>query len=65
MWGREPRFNSTAILTFIIGALAGAAVALLYAPTTGRKLQRQIKDTWEDQVENVQDVVKKIKRELP
>jgi gas vesicle protein len=67
MFGRrEPSFNVYSVLTFIIGALAGAAVALLYAPTTGRKLQRQIKealkDALEDQVENVQDAVKKFTR---
>lgn len=46
----------------IIGALAGAAIALLYAPTSGRKLQRQLKDALDDQVENVQDAVKKFTR---
>jgi gas vesicle protein len=62
MFGREPRFNGYALLTFVIGALAGAAIALLYAPASGKKLQRQLKDAWEDQVDNVQDVVKKIVR---
>jgi gas vesicle protein len=63
MFGRrEPTFNIYSLLTFIIGALAGAAVALLYAPTTGRKLQRQLKDALDDQVENVQDAVKKFTR---
>jgi len=63
MFGRrEPTFNIYSVLTFIIGALAGAAVALLYAPTSGRKLQRQLKDALDDQVENVQDAVKKFTR---
>jgi gas vesicle protein len=63
MFGRrEPTFNIYSVLTFIIGVLAGAAVALLYAPTTGRKLQRQLKDVLDDQVENVQDAVKKFTR---
>lgn len=63
MFGRrEPTFNIYSLLTFIIGALAGAAVALLYAPTSGRKLQRQLKDALDDQVENVQDAVKKFTR---
>ena len=50
------------MLTFFIGALAGAAIALLYAPSSGRKLQRQLKDVLDDQVENVQDAVKKFTR---
>ena len=63
MFGRrEPTFNIYSLLTFIIGALAGAAIALLYAPTSGRKLQRQLKDALDDQVENVQDAVKKFTR---
>ena len=28
----------------VVGALAGAAVALLFAPSTGQKLRRQIRD---------------------
>ena len=60
MFGRKPRrFNFFSFLAFILGAAAGASVALLYAPTTGRKLQKQLKDVIEDQVENVQSAVKR------
>jgi len=45
---------------FTFGALAGAAVALLYAPTTGRKFQKQVKDVLEDQMDSVQHIVKKV-----
>lgn len=58
----EPTFNIYSLLTFIIGALAGAAVALLYAPTTGKRLQRQIRDVLDDKFENAQDAVKKFTR---
>jgi gas vesicle protein len=54
-------------LTFLFGALAGAAVALLYAPMTGKKLQRKfvdatekVRDVVEDSVDNVQSVLRKV-----
>ncbi len=58
----EPTFNMYSLLTFIIGVLAGAAVALLYAPTTGKRLQRQIRDVLDDKFEDAQDAVKKFTR---
>jgi gas vesicle protein len=45
---------------FLIGAVAGAATALLLTPITGRKLQKQLKDVVEDQVDNVEKLVKKV-----
>jgi gas vesicle protein len=47
-------------LFFAAGAVTGAVVALLYAPTTGRKFQKQVKEVLEDQFGNVQNVVKKV-----
>jgi gas vesicle protein len=47
-------------LLFAAGAITGAVVALLYAPTTGRKFQKQVKEVFEDQFGNVQNVVKKV-----
>lgn len=44
-------------VSFAIGAVAGAVTALLFAPTTGKKLQKQIKNTFEDQVDNVEKLV--------
>lgn len=53
--------------TFVIGAAAGATVALLYAPMSGRKLQRKLADATEkakgaveDSVDNVQNVLRKV-----
>jgi len=54
-------------LTFAIGAVAGAALALLYAPMTGKKMQRKVadatervKDVVEDSVDNIQSVLRKV-----
>ena len=44
-------------LFFVIGSAVGAIVALLLAPTTGRKLQKQIREVIEDKVEVVKRAV--------
>ena len=45
---------------FVIGAVAGAATALLFTPMTGKKMQKQLKDVVEDQYDNVEKIVKKV-----
>ena len=59
----EQKTNLTALLfTFVSGALAGAAVALLYAPMSGKRLQRKVADVAEqvaDKVEDLQDQVRR------
>jgi gas vesicle protein len=46
-------------VSFTLGAISGAVTALLLAPTTGKKLQKQLKSVVEDQVDNVEKLVKK------
>jgi gas vesicle protein len=62
------------MLMFALGVVTGAAVALLYAPMTGRKMQKKVGDVtdkvidatdkvldkMEEKVENMQHFVKKI-----
>ncbi len=62
------------MMVFALGVVAGAAVALLYAPMTGKKMQKKVGDVTdkvldatdkvldkvEQQVESVQGFVKKI-----
>jgi gas vesicle protein len=38
----------TVLLAFVIGAVAGAAVALLYAPASGREMRDFLGDTARD-----------------
>ena len=66
MFNKNHGFRSF-FLTFAIGAVAGAALALLYAPMTGRKLQRKVadatervKDVVEGSVDNIQNVLRKV-----
>ena len=47
-------------VSFAIGALTGAATALLFAPMKGSKLQKKVLDVVEDQVGNVEKIVKKV-----
>ncbi len=66
MFNKKSSFTSFA-LTFALGAVAGAAAALLFAPMTGRKLQKKVADATErvmdvveDSVGNVQNVLRKV-----
>jgi uncharacterized membrane-anchored protein YhcB (DUF1043 family) len=45
---------------FVAGAATGVVAALLLAPMTGKKLQKQLKNVYEDQVDNVEKIVKKV-----
>jgi gas vesicle protein len=66
MFNKKNSFGSFA-LTFALGAVAGAAVALLFAPMTGKKMQKKVadatervKDVVEDSVDNVQNLLRKV-----
>jgi len=52
---------SSVILSFFLGSLVGAAVALLLAPEPGRKTRRKIKEFAEDVVEKAQDSLEEVK----
>jgi gas vesicle protein len=57
----EKKFPWTKVaISFVIGAAAGAVTALLLAPTTGKKMRRQLDNVVEDQLENVEKMVKKV-----
>jgi len=68
MFERKNGFGKYA-LAFALGAVAGAAVALLYAPFPGKKMQKKVTDVTgkvldvvEEQVENVQGFARKISK---
>ena len=60
MFGRKENQIVKSALWFAAGAAVGAAVALLFAPTTGKKLQKQLKSVVDDQVENFEKVIRKV-----
>ncbi len=66
MFNKKTNFNSLA-WAYVLGAMTGAAVALLFAPMTGKKMQRKVadvtekvKDVVDDSVDNVQSVLRKV-----
>jgi gas vesicle protein len=53
---------STFALFFAFGAVAGAAAALLYAPMTGRKMQRKVSDITDKVIDKVDDLKVAVRR---
>jgi gas vesicle protein len=45
----------TAITFFLIGLGAGAAAALLFAPKTGRQLRKDLRRSYDEAVDRIQD----------
>jgi len=50
------------IIAFAVGAAAGAILALLYSPKTGRETREQLKDLTDETTEDVEEIVRKGKR---
>lgn len=58
MFTRKEKFPFGKVAAgFGIGALSGAVLALLYAPLTGKKMQKKIAGVTEDLMEKVEDTV--------
>ena len=63
MFSRKQKFHLGKVaVSFGIGALSGAVLALLYAPLTGKKLQKKLIDKVEETVDDVQATVRRIAR---
>jgi gas vesicle protein len=61
MFDRKKSFAKFAWV-FAVGAVAGAAAALLYAPMTGRKMQKKVSDITEKVIDKVDDFKGAVKR---
>ncbi|MDA8156374.1 MAG: YtxH domain-containing protein [Actinomycetota bacterium] len=55
---------ATVIMSFALGGLVGAGVALLFAPQSGQKTRRKIIDAVEDAREEISDYADKLKSRL-
>ena len=53
-----------AILSFVVGGLVGAGVALLLAPQSGKKTRKQIREFAEDVKEQTMEYAGKIKEKV-
>lgn len=51
--------KSNTLLAFIGGALAGAAIALLYAPDKGENTRKKMKEKVEEEYNNAKSKLKK------
>lgn len=61
MFNRKPKFPVAKVTTgFIVGAISGAVAALLFAPMTGKKLQKKIAGVTDDVVEKIEDGVQQV-----
>lgn len=56
--------GGSSILSFLLGALAGAVVALLYAPKSGEELRAQIRSEAEARMEQLNDELEKTLAEV-
>jgi len=63
MFEREDN-NSAILLSFLVGGIIGAGVALLFAPYSGRKLRGKISDAAEDVKDTASDYAKKLKQKI-
>jgi len=61
MFERKKSFSNFAWV-FAVGAVAGAAAALLYAPMTGRKMQKKVSNLTEQVLDKVEDFKGAVKR---
>jgi len=58
MFSRKQKFPLGKVAAgFGIGAISGAVIALLYAPLTGKKMQKKIAAATEDLIEKVEEKV--------
>lgn len=52
---------SNLLIAFTLGGLVGAGLALLFAPQSGEKTRRKIKDAYEDAKDGISDYADRIK----
>ena len=58
MFSRKQKFPAGKVaIAFGIGAISGAVLALLYAPLTGKKLQKKVADVTENLLDKVEETV--------
>jgi len=56
--------GGTILVSFLIGGIVGAGLALLFAPYTGKKLRGKIADLAEDAKDYASDYAGKLKEKI-
>ncbi len=61
MFHKEDDNGAAVLMSFLIGGIVGAGLALLFAPYSGRKMRGRIADMAEDVRDYAGDYAKKLK----
>jgi gas vesicle protein len=64
MFHEDDDKTGTILISFLIGGIIGAGVALLLAPQSGKKTRKQILDAADDVREHASDYAKKLKEKI-
>jgi len=64
MFHEEDNQGATILVSFLIGGIVGAGLALLLAPQAGRKTRKQIADMAEEVMDYTSDYAKKLKDKI-
>ena len=64
MFHDEEGNGATILISFLVGGIVGAGLALLFAPYSGRKMRGKIVDMAEDAKDYATDYSKKLKRKI-
>jgi len=61
MFHKEDDNGAAVLMSFLVGGIVGAGLALLFAPYSGRKMRGRIADMAEDVSDYAGDYAKKLK----
>ncbi len=64
MFYEDDNTGPVILVSFLLGSIVGAGLALLFAPQTGRKTRRQISDLADDVKDYAADYTKKLKNRI-
>jgi gas vesicle protein len=61
MFQKKNTFKSY-LFTFVGGVLGGVALGLLYAPVTGKKMQKKVSDVTDQVIDRVDDLKQTVRK---
>lgn len=64
MFTKEDSNGGTILLSFLIGGIVGAGMALLLAPYSGKKMRDKIADAAEDAIDSASGYARKLKGKI-
>ncbi len=64
MFHKEDNNGATVLISFLVGGIVGAGLALLFAPYSGKKMRGRIADAAEEVKDYATDYTKKLKEKI-